>query len=40
MRTPGNQGPFTEPTKTIHDQSVLGTAREPTTPRSGAVKKD
>ena len=40
MRTPGNQGPFTEPTKTIHDQSVLGTAREPTTRRSGAVKKD
>ena len=35
MRTPGNQGPFTEPTKTIHDQSVLGTAREPTARRSG-----
>ena len=40
MQAPGNQGPFTEPTRTIHDQSVLGTAREPTTRRSGAVKKD
>ena len=29
----------TEPTRTIHDQSVLGTAREPTPGRSGVVER-
>ena len=39
MQAPGNQGPFTEPTRTIHDQSVLGTAREPSARRSRAVER-
>ena len=39
IQAPGNQGPFTEPTRTIHDQSVLGKAREPTARRSGAVER-
>ena len=39
MQAPGNQGPFTEPTRTIHDQSVLGTAKEPTARRSGPLER-
>ena len=39
MQAPGNQGPFTEPTRTIHDQSVLGTAKESIPRRSGAVER-
>ena len=35
MQAPGNQGAITELTRTIHVQSVLGTAREPTARRSG-----
>ena len=38
-QTPGNQGAVTELTRTIHDQSVLGTAGEPTARRSGAVER-
>ena len=39
MQTPGNQGAVTELTRTIHDQSVLETAGEPTAGRSGAVER-
>ena len=39
MRTPGNQGATTEPTRTTHDQNALGTAREPTLRHSGAVER-
>ena len=39
MRTSGNQGATTEPTRTIHDQNALGTAREPTLRHSGAVER-
>ena len=35
MQAPGNQGAITELTRTIHVQSVLGTARKPTARRSG-----
>ena len=33
------EGAITEPTRTIYDQSVLGTAREPTPRRSRAVER-
>ena len=33
------EGAIAEPTRTIHNQSVLGTAREPTARRSGAVER-
>ena len=39
MQAPGNQGTSTEPTRTIHDQNALGTAREPTLRHSGAVER-
>ena len=39
MQAPGNQGAVTEPTRSIHDQNALETAREPTLRRSGAVER-
>lgn len=33
------EGAIAEPTRTIHNQSVSGTAREPTARRSGAVER-
>ena len=39
MQAPGNQGAVTEPTRSIHDQNALETAREPTPRRSGAVER-
>ena len=39
MQVPGNQGAVKNPTRTIHDRNALGTAREPTPRRSGAVER-
>ena len=39
MQAPGNQGAVTEPTRSIHDQNALETARELTLRRSGAVER-
>ena len=39
MQAPGNQGAVTNPTRTVQDQNALGTAREPTPRRSGAVER-
>ena len=35
----GNQGAITEPTRTIHDQNALETAREPTPRRGRATER-
>ena len=39
MQPPANQGASTEPTRTIHDQNALGTARKLTLRHSGAVER-
>ena len=39
MQAPWNQGAVTEPTRSIHDQNALETARELTLRRSGAVER-
>ena len=38
MRIPWNQGAVTQPNRTIHDQNVLGTARESTLRRGRVVE--
>ena len=39
MEAPGNQGAVTEPTRSIHDQNALETAREPTPRRGRATER-